>query len=174
MEKIVNDLVTEVNSSATIADIDKLHRNGPRKGDQQDVIVRFKSHGAKEAFYKARKELGANRGNIKIRPSLSSAQKNLLNDARDYLDTLKDVILDNPPDFVCANIHGNIQVKMKRKCKDGLFFSFNNIDQLTRIISKANLGKESFRIFDIDNSWADDRDVASDSSDDDVGFGLFD
>ena len=170
LQKIVEELITEVNSTTTVADIDKLHRNGPAKGDQQDVIMRFKSHSSKEA----RKKLGQNRGikGIKIRPSLSPAQKELLIDSCDYQATLDNADLHNPPEFVFANVHNDIQVKMKQKCKDGLFVSFNHIDHLTRVISRANMDEESFKVFDTDSSWADGG--KNDSSDDDMGFGLYD
>ena len=175
LQKIVEELITEVNSTTTVADIDKLHRNGRVHGDKQDVIVRFKSHSAKEAFYKARKQLDRNR-RIKIQPSLSLAQKELLDDARDYLASMDNVFLDNPPEFVFANVHGDIQVKMKEKCKDGLFVTFNHIDHLTRIISRANMREDSYEFHDTQSSWADDKTaVVSDvSDDDDMGFGLFD
>ena len=101
---------------------------------------------------------------------MSPAQKNLLDSARSYLDELKEVELRNPPEFVFANMHGDIQVKMNQKSPDGLFVSFNSVEQLSRIVNKANMRKESFKVFDVDRSWADD---AHDNSDD-MGFGLFD
>ena len=36
-------------------DVDKLHRVGPPKQGKQDIIVRFKSHTAKENFFKRKK-----------------------------------------------------------------------------------------------------------------------
>jgi hypothetical protein len=182
LRKIINEIVTESESTTTVADIDKVHRNGPADGEEQDVILRFKSHSAKEAFYKARKTLGEKRKDVKIRPSLAPAQRTLLNDARDYLKTQKDAILPNPPEFVFANIHGQIQVKMSEKCKmsekgkEGLFVTINSVDHLTRVIGNANMLGESFQIFDKDNSWADATGKRGNSNDDgdyDMGFGLF-
>ena len=176
LKPIVENLVTEVGRTS-IEDIDKFHRNGPQKGSEQEIILRFKSHSAKEAFYKGRKNLGQNRVDVKIRPSLSSTQLNLLNDARNYLDSQKGAILPNPPEFIFANMHGIIQVKMKNKCIDGLFISINSVDHLARIIARANIGtpNETFKLFEKDSGWADasDDDMVT-RSDDEMGFGLFD
>ena len=159
LRKTVEDIVMEVNqqsnSTTTIADIDKLHRNGPQKGSEQDVILRFKSHSAKEEFYKGRKSLGSHRRDIKIRPSLSPTQKDLLRDAIEYLENEDHTMLANPPDFVFANVHGQIQVKMTNKSKDGLFFTINNIVHLSEVICKANMVDDEFEVFDSDNYWAD-------------------
>ena len=43
----VDSLLQEAGSTTKISDVDKLHRNGPRKGAPQDIIVRFKTHEAK-------------------------------------------------------------------------------------------------------------------------------
>ena len=163
LRKIVEELVTEVNqhsaSTTTTADIDKFHRNGPRKGAEQDVILRFKSHSAKEEFYKGRKSLGPERRDIKIRPSLSPAQNNLLRDAIAYLEMEDMAIYENPPEFVFANVLGQIQVKMKKKCKDGLFITIRSVAHLTQVIQKANMDEDAFEMFDTDNSWADVKDL---------------
>ena len=164
-------MVTESDSVTTVADIDKVHRNGPLKGAEQDVILRFKSHSSKEAFYKARKSLGVNRKDVKIRPWLTPAQKTLLNDARDYLNTQKDVALLNPPEFVFANVHGQVQVKMSQKCKEGLFVTIKSMEHLTRVIANANMLEGSFKVFDEDSSWADETGQHG-NSDDDMGLGL--
>ena len=47
----VEEILKEAASSTTMADVDKLHRVGPPKYGKQDIIVRFKSHTAKEKFY---------------------------------------------------------------------------------------------------------------------------
>ena len=50
-------LVSEVTSTTTEHDIDKFHRNGRtyNNGKDQEILIRFKSHSAKEAFYRGRK-----------------------------------------------------------------------------------------------------------------------
>ena len=62
----VEDIISNISSSTTVEDIDKLHRNGPINGNNQEIIVRFKSHSAKENLYKNRKSI--NSPYIKIRP----------------------------------------------------------------------------------------------------------
>ena len=153
LQKKVEDIITSTDSGISPADIDKLHRNGRAKGEEQDTIVRFKTHAAKEAFYKRRKTIQETHRNILIRPSLSPAQKSLLDDARDFLKTskFKETKCVNPPEFVFANVHGNIQVKMKNETRQGLFFTIRSVQHLVEVIERAQ-----------------------DSSDDDMGFDLFD
>ena len=137
--KEVTKVLEDVNSAATIADVDKFHRNGPSKGPDQEVIVRFRSHSAKEKFYKARKNLGED-SEIKIRPSLSPNSKHLLNQARDAMKTIlsEDLTgMNNPPHFVFANIHGELQVKFTKTTRRGMFVSFSSIKELYSAISDA-------------------------------------
>ena len=117
--------------------------------------MRFKSHSAKEAFYKGRKSLGPSRQTIKIRPSLSSAQRDLLNQANQHLEKENDVDLENPPEFVFADVHGNIQVKMKKRTEKGMFFTINSIAHLMEVIGNANMCGDAFDEYNKINSWAD-------------------
>ena len=161
-------LVSEVKSTTKELDIDKFHRNGRVYNEKnQDIILRFKSHAAKEAFYKARKTLPPARNNVKIRPSLSPSQKKLLQEANALIDDYDMKEERNPPEFVMANIHGELQVKLKKKSRHGLFVTFNSIDQLVHIIKEAQVIKEADEEYDRISSWADD--VDSDSEDD-MGF----
>ena len=142
MKKKVETIVTKVNCDTKIEDIDKLHRNGPAKGKDQEVIVRFKSHSAKETLYKNRSNL--NDKNIKIKPSLSPHNKSLLRDAQELVSSYATVDghvsgMTNPPDFAFANVHGDLQVKMKKRTRKGMFFGFSSIEQLAMIISNAQL-----------------------------------
>ena len=87
LREIVLKLVSEVKSNTGEHDIDKFQRNGRVHDDKkQDIIIRFKSHAAKEAFYKARKSLPPTRNNTKIRPSLSPNQKTLLHEAQSVIE----------------------------------------------------------------------------------------
>ncbi len=53
LEKEIHSLVLKTNGEVTVDDIDKFHRDGPQYGfNKQDVILRFKSHAAREASYK--------------------------------------------------------------------------------------------------------------------------
>ena len=142
LKKKVETIVTNVNCDTKAEDIDKLHRNGPAKGKDQEVIVRFKSHSAKETLYKNRSNL--NDRNIKIKPSLSPHNKSLLRDAQELVSsytTANGLVsgMTNPPDFAFANVHGDLQVKMKKRTRKGMFFGFSSIEQLAMLISNAQL-----------------------------------
>ena len=142
----------------------------PLKEGKQDLIIRFKSHSAKEQFYKNRKSLGEE-SRVKIRPSLSPRNKTLLHKAEDYLKEIADYGgMSNPPDFVLANIHGEIQVKFKEESKKGLFVTFNSIKELSTVIASAQ--HEDIDLI-IDNDFAA-YDVSDLDSEDDMGFGQFD
>ena len=134
----VNKLLEEANvSDVTKNEVDKFHRNGPRKDDEQSIIIRFKSHSAKEEFYKKRKNI--KRRYTKIYPSLTSTNRSLLESSRKFLEENHNESTDgellNPPHFVLADMHGNISVKMKYEHKNRLFFNFSSIQQLMRIIN---------------------------------------
>ena len=107
--------------------------------------MRFKSHSAKEAFYKKRKTIG---NDIKVQPSLSPATKQQLEEAKEIIKAFQVDAVENPPDFVMVDMHGNLQVKMKKESKDGLFFRFESPDQLCSIVSKCNANKEADVLFD--------------------------
>ena len=179
----VTQLVTEVNSTTSVEDIDKFHRNGRIiNGKEQDIIIRFKSHSAKEAFYKARKNLAPSRKYVKIRPSLSTNQLNLLRDAEAVVDDLslgEEAV--NPVEFVFANLHGVIQAKLKKKFRGSQFISFNSVSDLIRKTQAAQVIKDAETEFEKISSWADSSPKKPSSGhqsrpteEDDMGFGLFD
>ena len=170
LKKEVEKLINDVDSSTTMVDVDKFHRNGPLKEGKQDLIIRFKSHSAKEQFYKNRKSLGEE-SRVKIRPSLSPRNKTLLHKAEDYLKEIADYGgMSNPPYFVLANIHGEIQVKFKEESKKGLFVTFNSIKELSTVIASAQHEDTDLLI---DNDFAV-YDASDPDSEDDMGFGQFD
>ena len=140
----VTDLIQSCNSLTKLEDVDKFHRNGPvYKENNQDLIIRFKSHFAKEQFYNSRKNIPPNK-KIKIQPSLSPERKNLLDDAREQVNVYKDETSSseetsqNLPHFVLPDVHGNLLVKMKKKTPRGLFLKFNSLQELYAIVNKYN------------------------------------
>ena len=167
LTKEVEKLVNAVDSSTTMDDVDKFHRNGPAKGNEQEVIIRFKSHSAKEAFYRARKTMN-DETDIKIRPSLSPNQKALLYKLQQQLHEYEDLSgISNPPEYVFANIHGEIQVKFKEESKKGsMFVTLNSVKDLALAITNAQHE-------DIDHLIHVDYAAYDSSSDDDMGFGQF-
>ena len=148
-EKVLK-LVNEVKSTTNERDIDKLHCNGRiHNGKTQDIILRFKSHAAKEAFYRARKALPASQEGVRIRPALSPNQKKLLYDSQQLLERYQyGEEMVNPPEFVFANLHGDIQVKLKNKFRHSEMVTFNSIKQLTHILREAQGVKETDEEFD--------------------------
>ena len=120
-----------------MADVDKYHRNGPRKDDRQDLMIRFKSHSAKESFYKSRKTI--QRPGIKVQPSLSTETKELLEEAREAILDYGEDYVPNPPAFVMADVHGMLWVKFREETKDDkLFHKFDSIQKLRDIIEFHN------------------------------------
>ena len=161
----VHNLVGECDSAVTLNDIDKFHRDGEKNGDKQDIILRFKSHSAKEAFYKARATIPrVQERKIKVQPSLSAERKKLLSEASELISSYQKrpdrpdhpvhhgpndqpdrpdqpdhpKAYPNPPHFALADVHGNLMVKLSSRTKDGLFFHFDSIEQLSQIIYKYN------------------------------------
>ena len=51
LKEEVTKLINECDSDVTMNDVDKFHRSGERVGNKQELIVRFKSHSAKEEFF---------------------------------------------------------------------------------------------------------------------------
>ena len=137
LQEDVEGLIDQCESSTTMADVDKYHRNGPRKENKQDLIIRFKSHSAKENFYKARKTI--QRRGVKVQPSLSSETKELLEEARETILHYGEDYMQNPPAFVMADVHGNLWVKFTAETKDDrLFYKFDSIEKLRGIIEFHN------------------------------------
>ena len=170
LKKDIEDLIEKVESSTTMADVDKFHRNGPVKDGEQDVIIRFKSHSAKEDFYKKRKT--TNDANIKIRPSLSTHSKYLLHAAQDHMKQYEDnhSIMSNRPEFVFANLHGVLQVKFQKATKRGLFVGFESLEELACIIANAQHTDQSQLTHRSHAEFDKDDDA---KSDEDMGFHLF-
>ena len=142
-EKVeVQNLISSAGSSTIIQDVDKYHRIGRVNDDnKQDLIIRFKSHNAKELFYKARKKL--NRV-IKVKPSLAPDRNKTLKEAKDLVDDLLQTedenVTRNYPEYVFADIHGNLKVKMKNGYgrRGQQFFKFNSLHDLREIVDKCN------------------------------------
>ena len=132
-------MVARTNGKLTEADIDKFHRDGAQNGQNQDVILRFKSHTAKEIFYANRKQIAGNES-LKIRPSLTEMTKGLLNEANDAIDDFKK--LDNPPEFALPDVHGQLMVKMKKRSRVGLFVHFRNMETFLQKIYLAQHDNE--------------------------------
>ena len=75
--------------------------------------------------------------------------------------------MSNAPEFVFANIHGELQVKFKKETDKGMFVTLNSVKDLALAITNAQ--RE-----DIDKAIHEEY-AAFDSSDDDddMGFNQF-
>ena len=148
----VESILQDVDAGVTMDDVDKYHRNGPLREGKQDIIIRFKAHSSKELVYKGRKKVRS--PDIKIRPSLSEANRRLLDNARNHLQTFHDgdSKLPNPPHFVLANIHGLIQLKMTEEHDGQLFFPINSMSDLVNTITRCNHTDEHDERFDVSDS----------------------
>ena len=137
--------IIESSNAVPFTEVDKFHRNGRREDNEQDVIIRFKSHAAKESFYNSRKNLPNK--NLKIQPSLSPERKKFLEKAREELKTYHGNAeaepYSNPPHFVLPDQHGNLLLKFHHKTKDGLFLRFNSLQELHGLIYKYNTRAET-------------------------------
>ena len=150
----MTDLIESCNSSTTLDDVDKFHRNGPVNDEnKQDVIIRFKSHYAKEQFYNNRKNIPTNK-KVKIQPSLSPERKKLLEAAREQVSAYEE---ENPspedtnrnlPHFVLADVHGNLLLKMRKRTPRGLFLKFNSLLELHAIVNKFDTN-DANKVFDV-------------------------
>ena len=151
----VANIIKSVNSSTKMDDVDKFHQNGRARGGKQEIIVRFKSHSAKEAFFKAHKE----QENVTIYPSLTKRRLNFLYEARDFLKEFnyKNSNTFNPPLAVFANVHGDIQVKFSKKTARGQYLTINSLEELSYILEHSesceevlDFGKEPFNVWGFD------------------------
>ena len=156
LKEKIKTLIGECESSTTFDEVDKFHRNGRREGNEQDVIIRFKSHSAKEAFYKKRKSIQNEK--IKIQPSLSPSTKQQLEEAKELITHYQTDALRNPPHFVMADMHGQLLLKMTHETKDGIFFRFESPEQLIAVISKCNSNKSVDAKYDKKMEMKDDMD----------------
>ena len=147
LKKEIQALISRTNGKITEADVDKFHRDGPQDGSKQDVIIRFKTHTAKEVFYSSRKEITSTNESVKIRPSLTDMTKDLLHEAKDAIDNFKTLV--NPPEFVLPDVHGQLMVKMKRRSRVGLFVHFRNMETFVQKIQCAQQ-------YEADNSFEED------------------
>ena len=145
LKQDIEEILREADSTTTMDDVDKFHRVGPMKNSKQDIVVRFKTHSAKEQFFLRRKQI--KRNEIKIRPSLTPARRELLDEAYDLMDEYKDETRNthiiNPPHFVYADMHGNLKLKMTKSVNGRLFFNFNSIVQLSRLIDEHQKNEEN-------------------------------
>ena len=108
-----------------INDIDKLHPVGKTRQNKQKIIIRFRSHSKRYAFFAKRKSLQNNR----VTPALTRSRNKLLSMAKQLVKGIHVV------NFVYADINGDIKVRFKEADKQGRFvFGFSSFDDLACLI----------------------------------------
>ena len=94
------------------------------------MIVRFKTHTAKEVIYKHRKSVKVGYP-VYLKPNLTEVSKREFLKARNYVKNLDKSKFVNPPEFVMANVHGILLMKMAGPGKDhGCWIEFTSADDL--------------------------------------------
>ena len=138
---VLKSLKDELNMDENvIADIDKFHRIGyiKKNGDKktQNIIVRFKSYSSRYEWLKNKKRSKT----IKLAPNLTKKRGKMLYDATKILDdnTISAI------DFVFANIHGDLQVRLAEPLDNTYVFPFNSIEDLDDLINKEVLQNRVF------------------------------
>ena len=152
----IEKIVAANEADVTMRDIDKFHRNGPVDGNEQDVIMRFNSHTAKEMFYKKRKSVNIGYP-VYIKPNLCDNVSDELSRAKRFLknyDPRQCMAQANPPEFVMADVWGNLLLKMKHRSTRGLFVPFMKASELPSLILEAqpNLDRYELDMAEFDDS----------------------
>ena len=81
---------------------------------------------------------------MKVNPSLAPNRNKTLKEAKDLVDDLRQTedenVNRNFPEYVFADIHGNLKVKMKNGSgrRGQQFFKFNSLHDLREIVDKCN------------------------------------
>ena len=123
----------EVNETV-INDVDKMHRVGKVKHNKngrqtQDVIIRFKTHSSRYAVMEKRKLAK----NIKISPNLTPKRGKLWYDASNRIAPLPEI------DFVFADIHGDLNIRLTKEFKNKFVHGFSTIEELEKLILDMGL-----------------------------------
>ena len=123
----VNDIIEkDLSLPNVVSEIDKFHRVGKvrtRNGKKhQDIIVRFKTHSSRYLVYKERKKAR----NVKISPNLTKRRATLLYEASNWVKDLDAV------DFVFANIHGDLNLRLVEPYQEKILFPFSTLDDLKK------------------------------------------
>ena len=159
LKEKIHEMLLKTNGAVAENDVDKFHRDGP---SNQDVIIRFKTHTAKERFYENRKKITGD-SYMKVRPLLTEGTKNLLKRASEAIQEYEKE--KNKPEFVLPDVHGNLLVKMQHKSRVGLFLKFSNLSSLCSQVMRAqeleaSVGfkhyEECYTRFDNSNAVNDD------------------
>ena len=131
-KKVIQDL--DITSEEYDFEYDKIHRVGKIDGNEQNVIVRFRSHQFPAELYYNRKRIKNKR--IKLKPSLTETRTELLR-------TLIDKTTDNKKVTFCyADFNGNIKIRLKEKHKEKSVYQIENMDKFTELMNDMTSSNE--------------------------------
>ena len=120
----------EIDESIITEEFDKAHRVGKIKNGKQSTILRLKSHSLVEKVHRKKKDV-KKRG-YDLRPSLTRKRMELLQEARDIVEK------EDRIQFVYADIHGNLKVRLKDEFQKRFVFNFNDIEDLSFFLQKIS------------------------------------
>ena len=124
--KVKQTLIDSGISKDIVRDIDKLHPIGEIHKNKQKIIIRFNSHSKRYTLYRNKKKLPPG---LKLSPSLTKKRQNILSEAMEMVSSV------NTVNFVFADIHGDLKVRLTEADKNGRFvLNFTSIDDLAQII----------------------------------------
>ena len=127
-ELVKNILEKELKIANCVSTIDKMHRVGKirtRDNKQnQDIIVRFKTHHSRYTVMKSRKDAKS----AKIRPNLTKHRNDLQYNASELVKDIESV------KFVYANIHGDLILRLNEEIDGKEDFPFNSMDKLKSLL----------------------------------------
>ena len=140
IEEVKNTVVEIISQDLKLPEmaksIDKLHRIGKvltKNGKkQQDIIVRFKTHHSRYSIYKEWKMAK----NVRISPYLTKKRVGILKEASSLVEKLDMV------DFVFANIHGDLNLRLVEPFHEKQYFQFSTVDELTTLLNSMDIYSE--------------------------------
>ena len=131
--KVHEIIKNELDLPSAVADIDKLHRIGKVRETNgkktQDIIIRFRSHRTRYEVYEKRKSSR----NIKIKPNLTKKRQTLKYEASQLTEN------NSMINFVYADIHGDIKVRLNNIFRGKYAHNFNSIEELEELLDKINI-----------------------------------
>lgn len=137
-EKVIETLAQESGISKEVIknNVDKIHPIGKPDKGKQKRIVKFTTHNFKETIFKRHKNKSKNQDhrqyrkpNIKLQPSLTKRRIEMLEFAAKETEDIEQV------NFVYADMHGNLKLRLHSPVKNKYVLDFKNEDDMSRIIS---------------------------------------
>ena len=133
IEKAVKTFLKDevkINEDIFTKEFDKAHRVGKIKNGKQSTILRLNSHSLIEKIHKKKKDV-KKRG-YDLRPSLTRTRMEILQEARETVEK------EDRIQFVFADIHGNLKVRLKDEFKKRFVFNFDDIEDLSLFLRKIS------------------------------------